>query len=126
MSIETELRINRRNTLAFIAARPTVITLIPVEKVKTPSGGTRLQDLPPRTAQTLRVIDQNSHTGNVPGLLTSTDGRQLKAVFQLLGPYDAVMAVGDHWAGEGKERFEIAEMLPFNGYERRGGVVRLA
>jgi hypothetical protein len=126
MSIETELRINRKNTIAFIAARPVTVVLVPVEKVKTASGGTRLQDLPPRAAQVFRLLDQNSTTGNVPGILTALDGRQLKAVFQLLGAYDSEMAVGDHWAGEGKERYEIGELLPYNGYERRAQVIRLA
>jgi hypothetical protein len=124
MSNETELRVNRVNTVRFIAARPTEVTLTPVEKVKTSSGGFRWEDRPDRDPQTFRIIDLNVPSGNSPGLLTAIDGKQLKVISQLLGPYDSVMAVGDHWTDENGKRCEIGELLPYNGYERRAQVIR--
>lgn len=124
MSNESELRINRINTVRFIAARPTEVILTPVLKVKTSSGGWRYEDQPDRPVQTLRIIDLNAPSGNSPGMLTATDGRQLKVVSQLLGPYDAEMAVGDHWLDENGKRCEIGELLPYNSYERRAQVIR--
>lgn len=124
MSNESELVVNRKNTKAFIAARPSTLALIPVQKTKTASGGTTYSDLPPRAEQVLRLIQTTEAIGNVPGLLTSLDGRQLKVISQLLGPYDAEMAVGDHWMDENGKRCEIGELLPYNGYERRAQVIR--
>lgn len=123
MSVAGELAVNKRNTARFIAARPSVIALTPITRVRTASGGTKVSDLPPRSAQTLRLIEQASAYGNNPGLLQAQDGKQLKVTYQLLGEFDAVMGVGDHWS-EGGIKFEIAELLPFNGYERRGQVIQ--
>lgn len=123
MSFAGELEVNKRNTVAFISARPMLVTLTPVQRVRTASGGTKVLDLPPRSPQTLRLIEQASAYGNSPGLLQAQDGKQLKVTYQLLGPFDAVMGVGDHWS-EGGITFEIAELLPFNGYERRGQVIQ--
>ena len=124
MSIESELRVNRLNTVRFIAAWPIVVALIPVLKVKTSSGGIRYEDQPPRAEQTMRLIRTNESTGNVPGLLMAIDGKQLKVWSQLLAAYDAEMDVGDHWTDENGKRCEIGEMLPDNGYERRAQVIR--
>lgn len=110
----------RRNTLAFIAARPTDIALIPVAVTQTASGGKAKGDLPARPVQTLRLIEQTTSAGNNPGRVPagSGDGHQLRTTWQLLGPYDAQMAVGDHW-----DVYQIEEILPYNGYERRARVV---
>lgn len=124
MSIESELRVNRFNTVRFIAARPIAVVLTPVLKVKTSTGGFRYEDLSERASQVFRLIDQNSATGNTPGMLTAIDGRQLKVWSQLLGSYDSEMAVGDHWTDENGKRCEIGELLPYNGYERRAQVIR--
>ena len=123
MSNELELRVNRRNTLAFIAKRPLVIALIPQQRTKTSSGGFRYEDLPARSEQTLRLIEQASAYGNSPGLLQASDGRQRRVQYQLLGPFDAEIGLYDYWIADGL-RFEVAELLPFNNYERRGQVIQ--
>jgi hypothetical protein len=124
MSLEAELAINRRNTLRFIAARPLVLELVPSVTNRTETGGVALSDAPTRDAQTLRLIEQASAYGNSPGLLPAQDGKQRRVRFQLLGAYDSTIAVGDHWIDTNGVRFEVVELLPFNGYERRGQVVR--
>jgi hypothetical protein len=123
MSNASELAINKRNTVAFIAARPLVVRLIPQARVKTSSGGFRYEDSPARPEQTLRLIEQASAYGNSPGLLQSSDGKQRRVQFQLLGAYDATIGVYDYWIADGL-RYEVAELLPFNGYERRGQVIQ--
>jgi hypothetical protein len=123
MSIEAELRVNRRNTLAFIAARPIALALIPQQRTKTSSGGFRYEDLPLRAEQTLRLIEQASAYGNSPGLLQASDGKQRRVQYQLLGPYDAEIGLYDYWVSAGL-RFEVAELMPYNGYERRGQVIQ--
>lgn len=123
MSTVAELRAKRRQTSAFIAAQPTTIALIPVSKAKTASGGVVTAQVTPRAEQTLRLIDQSTAGGNLPGILRAGDGQQRKITHQLLGAYDAVMAVGDFWM-DGNARLEILELLPFNGYERRAMVTR--
>lgn len=122
MATAAELQIKRRQTLAFIAANPYAVTLIPRVEVRTGAGGRVGSDGPPRLPQTLRLIDQSSASGNSPGALRSQDGLQRKGTHMLLGPYDASMALGDHWTSGGKQ-YHISELLPDNGYEKRGMVV---
>lgn len=123
MSNELELAVNRRNTARFIASRPYVVELTPVVKSRTSSGGTKLLDGSPRAAQRFKLIEQASAYGNNPGLLQAQDGKQLKVTYQLLGLWDCAMEVGDHWT-VGGTRYEVAELLPRNGYEVRGQVIQ--
>lgn len=123
MSIASELAVNRRNTRAFIIARPFELALTPQARVKTASGGFKYQDLPVRATQTLRLIEQASAYGNSPGLLQSSDGKQRRVQFQLLGQWDSVIEVYDYWITD-DIRYEVAELLPFNNYERRGQVIQ--
>lgn len=122
MSVVTELEAQKRVTAAFIAANPVSLALVPTTQVRTGSGGTRRQSEPSRPIQVLRLIQQNTQTGNVPGPLRSGDGTSRKSTFQLLGRWDASMAVGDTWIDPAGQRLEVVEMLPFNGYEVRGRV----
>lgn len=123
MSNTSELRINRRNTLAFIQARPLALSLIPQQRTKTASGGFVYLPMPPRAEQTFRLIEQASAYGNNPGLLQASDGKQRRVQFQLLGTWDSTIAVYDYWVMGGL-RYEVVELLPFNNYERRGQVVQ--
>lgn len=121
MSSASEIAWKQRGTDQFIAANPITLILIPKVEVKTGAGGKVATDGPPRMPQALRLIDQATASGNVPGRFRAQDGQQRRATFMLLGSWDAVMAVGDHWTVNGK-RYEITEMLPDNGYEQRGMV----
>jgi hypothetical protein len=123
MSIQSELQINRRNTKAFINARPLIVALIPQVRTKTSSGGFRYETAPPRAEQTLRLIEQASAYGNSPGLLQSSDGKQRRVQYQLLGTFDATIEIYDYWISD-DVRYEVGELLPFNGYERRGQVLQ--
>lgn len=119
-----ELRLNRRNTLAYIMAKPMTLALKPTLRVKTASGGIALPETPSRVAQTFRLIEQASAYGNAPGLLQAGDGKQRRITYQLLGEWDCELAVGDHWVDANGIRYEVMELLPDNYYERRGRVVQ--
>lgn len=123
MSTDSELKLQRRNTTAFIAAHKLTLSLIPTVRTKTQSGGFASSDGTPRPAQTMRLIEQASAYGNNPGLLPAQDGQERRVTYQLLGEWDSDMEVGDHWEVAGV-RYEVAELLPYNGYERRGRVIQ--
>lgn len=109
-------------TAEFIAAAPVLIALRPKVETKTAAGGKVRENGASRAAQTFRLIPQNSASANNPGVVRNADGVQRKATHVLLGMPDAVMAVGDTWT-VGSVRYEILEILPDNGYERRARVM---
>jgi hypothetical protein len=52
------------------------------------------------------------------------DGIEREIDLTLLGPWDAQLDIGDWWRdGEGL-KYEIIEMVPYNGYEVRALVVK--
>lgn len=114
-----ELDYHRKNTAAFILVRPTVISLTPVLRVRSASGGFTEVDQPPRALQTFRIIELGA--SSTPPILRLTDGSQREAAFELLGAWNSMMAVGDHWydAVTGRE-WRIGDVVIDNGYERRG------
>jgi hypothetical protein len=118
-----ELEVNRANTAAFINANPVMVTLVP--RVRSQSGeGEVWSETAPRVAQKVRLIDQSSAAGPTPGILSSLDGRQRTLEFFLLGEYDAEFGMNDRWTDGDGATWEILDLLPFNGYERRARVVR--
>jgi hypothetical protein len=123
VSTVAELRANRRVTTAFIDAHPIIVALNPVSRSRTASGGEIIGQAPPRDEQTMRLVDQSSAGGNNPGDVRASDGSQRKYSHQLVAAWNAEMAVGDWWTQDGA-RYEVMEIMPFNGYERRGMVTR--
>jgi hypothetical protein len=124
MSSNAERMIQRRNTLAFIAARPSTLILVPSVRQRTATGGSILVDGPARAAQTFRVVEQGSAPNNTPGQLRAADGTQERTDFLLLGVHDAVVEVGDHWSDTSGAKYRVTEMVADNGYEKRAKVVR--
>lgn len=123
MSRAAELASQRKNTLAFIAANPIVIQLIPRTR-HTDGGGSRFVNGTPRAPQTFRLVDQS--TARVPtGIIVRTsDGQERVADFMLLGAHDATVELWDYWEDSGLT-YEVARLFPDNGYETRAAVVRL-
>lgn len=113
-----ELDIHRKNTRAFIAVKPSVLTLIPQIKVRKPGGGYSLAQGTPRAPQTMRIIELGMV--NSPQVLNLTDGKQREAQFWLLGEFSAQMATGDFWVAEDGRSWEIGDIVRENGYEQRG------
>lgn len=117
----TELDLHRKNTTAFIAVKPSVLTLTPHEQNRTQGGGYRLDAQPPRDPQTMRIIELGAHQS--PPILVLTDGKQREASYWLLAEWDADMAVNDTWmAADGRE-WLVGDIVRSNEYETRGLVV---
>jgi hypothetical protein len=120
---EAELRLQRKNTDAFIRANPSMIVLTPHTATKT-GAGTQMVPGQARAPQRMRVIDQTRTFGAQPGTQTGGDGTQARYDYQLLGYYDATVAKDDRWVDSNGIEWQIKDLLPDNGYERRAQVVR--
>lgn len=120
---QNELRLNIKQTKAFIAANPKVIRLIPRTSVNSGTGR-RLVDQATRPEQTFRLIDQTRTFGPEPGAVTTGDGQQRKVEFELLGEPGAAVGKYDYWVEPDGTRFEIANLIWDNPYEVRAQVVR--
>lgn len=118
MSIASELEINRKNTIAFIAARPSEIVLTPRTKKETDGGGWAWEIGSPRDPQTLRIIELGMQS--TPPILELTNGKQRKVDFWLLGPFGAVIERGDFWIADDGRVWEVGDVVRDNGYEVRG------
>lgn len=115
-----ELEIQRQTTLRFIDARPTLLALTPRASIKSGSG-VRDQNLTPRAAQVARLIEVAAGAGPIP----TPDGFQDRSTFELLLPWDGSVGNRDFWVDGSGVRWEVTDILPFNGYEVRAEVVRL-
>jgi hypothetical protein len=112
-----ELEIHRANTLAFIAAKPTSVTLIPIaSKTRKPSGGYTVTDGTARDPQQMRIIELGAR--GEPATVKLQDGTEREVNFWLLGAHDAAVAIGDHWT-EGVRVWEIGDIIRDNQYEVR-------
>lgn len=113
-----ELDILRKNTVWFIADRPSAIVLTPRTKDETDGGGWKWIPGMARAPQTLRIIELGMMT--TPPILQLTNGKERKAEFWLLGPYDAAMDKGDFWVADDDRVWEIGDIIRDNDYEIRG------
>jgi hypothetical protein len=121
--VAPEMAINRRNTVAFITANPVIISLTPRARINSGTGA-RWAPGVVRDPQQFRLVDQSSTSGPVPGRIVAADGVQRQVQFQLLGAWDSLIGLWDFWRDEQGILFEVAELLPWNGYEQRAKVVR--
>lgn len=119
-SVGQEKQILRDQTEWFIAANPIDLVLTPVRRQRTGSGGTQRINLSPRPPQRMRLISMSY--SQKPTI--TDDGVEREIDLTLLGTWDCQMDIGDWWVdGEGL-RYEVVEMVPPNGYEVRGLVVK--
>lgn len=121
--VTAERDAQRLLTSAFIAAKPTSLTLIPQTPTKTGTGITWTPGTP-RPPQTVRIIDQSAiaHVQGA-GTVLAGDGKQRKVEYQLLMTWDATLDLHDYWVDADGIRWEVEDLLPNNGYERRAQVV---
>lgn len=118
-----ELEVNRRNTDAFIDANLSLVTLVRTIKTVT---GTGVKKTPVnRPTQRARLIDQTRTFDAAPGRLTGADSTSRQLQYQLVLAWDAEVAKDDYWLdAETGERWDVKDLLPNNGYERRAEVCR--
>lgn len=112
-----EQSVNRLNTTAFIAVRPSEIILTPRERAKTTGGGWKYEEKTPRAPQTFRIIELGMNT--TPPILTLTDGKQREAEFWLLGEWDAAVEIDDIWTATDGRVWQVGDIVRDNGYETR-------
>lgn len=114
---------HRMQTKDFISKFYSDIALVPRVKTRTGSGNV-WTDQPPRAVQRFRVIDQSGARSSDAQTYIGADGKQRKVAYQLLGEHDAVIGLYDTWEDTAGIRWEVADLMPFNGYERRAQVIR--
>ena len=108
----------RRQTLDFIALDPTTITLIPTVESKLPGGGTETTVGEPREPQEFKVIWVG---GQATGIIRSADGSDRQYDFVLVGPYDCLLDIGDHWF-DGGVKYVVEGFAPYSAYQKKAGV----
>jgi hypothetical protein len=121
-----ELRMQRKNTLAFIEASPVDIALTPQAEQRTPSGAVVLTDGSLRPVQRFRLIPM-SHTERpynaTSGAAGTAGGVQRKYDMTLLGTWDSEMQENDYWYDDNGQKYVVDAVIPYNGYERKGLVM---
>lgn len=121
-----ELRMQRKNTLAFIEASPVDIALTPQAEQRTPSGAVSLVDGSLRPVQRFRLIPM-SHTERphnaTSGAAGTAGGVQRKYDMTLLGTWDSEMQENDYWYDDNGQKYVVDAVIPYNGYERKGLVM---
>lgn len=120
---QIELDVNKANTTAFIDANPMLITLIPQVLTKS-GGGTRYVPGPARPGQKARLVDQTRTFAAQPGLVVAGDGKQRLIQYQIVMEFDAQIGKEDYWVDTDGIRWNVLDLLPNNGYERRAEVMR--
>lgn len=121
LPVTAELLMQRRITHAFILTDPKYIVLHPYQDMQTPSGGTRAVAGTVRDGQVMRLIDANT-----PSSPSDTQTGEMRTTqYELLGEWDAGMAVGDRFTVQcDSGEWRIENIFYFNGYERRAEVLR--
>jgi hypothetical protein len=126
VTVSTELRMQRRNTQAFIEASPMDIVLIPQTEQRTASGAVALVDGSPKPTQRFRLIPM-SHTErpatSTSGAGAGSGGVQRKYDLTLLGNWDALIYPNDYWVDANGQKYVVDAVIPYNGYEVKGLVM---
>ena len=116
---DTEQRVQRLLTAAFINAAPSVVVLFPNAKTATPDGGWTLTQQDPRPAQLMRIIEATNSFAAVK----ATDGVDRHYDCTLITMPEADIALGDTFT-QGGATFEVVGFMHDNGYEKRAMLVR--
>ena len=121
MVVAFGLEENKLATKLFIDIAPVTLTLTPRALVDDGEGGKRKVAQTPRAPQVFTLIEP-SNSGQT-AMVTTDDGSQDTLEFLLLGEFDAIIGKDDVFTFEGRE-YKVEIIMPFNGYERRAGVLR--
>ena len=115
------LRVLRKQTKRFIDDDPFDIILIPRAKSRVPGGGFEMVDQAPRASQRVKLIYTGSARGigGAEGVQVTGDGVERRYDYVVIGEWDMVVDVGDHWEDASGQRWEVLGMIPDNEYERR-------
>lgn len=109
---------NCKLTKWFIKLDPYPVILTPTQKVKTPSGGEKTIELPPRPEQIVRIINID---GSTDGINLTIDGQIRKFPMVIVGEWHSTIEIGDTWTRNGVI-YRVDGLQPYNSYEVKGGV----
>jgi hypothetical protein len=110
-----EISLHRKGTESFINSDPSIISLLP--STETWVGGTKkFSTSTVRTAQTFKLI----WSGSQEGIVVNSNGTTRRFDFVLVGKYDAIVQIGDHWKVN-NQYFQVEWIAPYNGYEVKAG-----
>lgn len=115
-----EIRVQRDLTREFIRADEDAVNLYRRAKVPNGSGGYRLADPIPLTAQPMRLIPLQSGATERHTL----DGKLVEPGYALLGVWDADMQRGDEFTVNGR-RYQVVFINENRSYETKGEVTYL-
>lgn len=111
-----EMKVQRAATVTFINSDPITVVLIP--RVKTAVRGiVQFIDDSPRSPQVMKLIMQSAAGGSIEQ--HTGDGTERRTDFQLLGAWNSLGEIGDHWQDVAEQWWEVTAIVPDNGYERR-------
>lgn len=108
------LLVNRSLTNLFIEFDPTDVVLIPQQRVKTPSGGYKMGQLPPRPSQRVKMIYP---VGQSDGAIPNVDGQERRYDFIMVAPWNATVKKDDFWEDSSGQFWIVTGVSPYNGYE---------
>lgn len=117
---KTELRLQRRNTNAFIAADPYEIVLVRRVRFLNAAGGVTKGNETILPAQILRLLPQEDGATE----RVTAEGERATPEYMLLGRYDADMQRFDIFEFDGR-RYQIVWISENRQYEIKGEVVHL-
>lgn len=120
-----EQRVNRRLTKLFIKMDPRGIRLTPYQRLADDMGGWRYVKGEIRPTQDFKFIESGQPGTNAATNATGIDGVLREIEFEVVGPWDADITLYDRFEMGGDE-FEVVQIWPENGWEKRASVVRRA
>lgn len=114
------LRAQRAATLAFIRDDPTTAALIPVTRVKTPTGGFTEQEGAARPEQTFKM----SLLAFDAQPTITVAGVERVISYHLIGPHDMQIATGDYWLDADGTRWDVVGFTEGWGYMTKALISR--
>lgn len=121
VDLTAELGTQRQLTEWFIQMDPTIVVLVPRVDVIGLGGGVQSTDGVPRAAQVFKLIPMNHTERPVRSGFgsgeTAAGGEQRRFDYTLVGTYDAVVEIGDHWEDLSGQKYIVDAINPYNNYE---------
>lgn len=119
VNVAGEIGMNRTLTHLFIQMDPTDVVLIPRTTIRTASGGTRTVDGDPRDLQTVKLIYGGNTGSGRAGIIDTGDGRERQFSYVMVMEWNAEVEPWDHFTDPEGQMWEVEEVLPLNGYEKK-------
>jgi hypothetical protein len=119
--MDRAIALQRQQTLNYISMDPTEIVLIPTVVTRQASGAQLHDDGPPRAVQTFKVIPQGFTAHGAKNTVT-LNGKERVIDIVLMGAWDAVVEVGDHWVDNHGRRCEVISLDDGHEWEVKANV----